>query len=452
MNASSVDRPDESKTVARFAAIEHDCEYYRLDGVEVIDTDDLPVIIRLGRSAVGSYMITKTEDLTPSEKVSASADGGRGVRLHPSIKILLLESDFDIDKDKGYKALRPDESVTLGRLHQQSVYRFNKFPETVSKNHALITHSADGKTITVEDLQSHNGTYITRRPISSGNDEAFVEASFSQKVAEAEPLVVHDARGSSVASEKHRERNEDSILIDTSNNMYAVFDGVGGYDGGDIASREARDCTSEMARDVEEFSSLKAADTYLRGILIDANKQILERAPGAATTAVLAKIHRINGALYASVAHAGDSRAYLLSDGVLKALTTDHTPFRQEGQTHEAMRQQEKLADAESFSRLSDIEMEMFKRRNIIGACLGLGHEFRADVKHFAVKTGDMVILTSDGVHDNLTSAEMQHLLNKKGGADFAKALTDASAERARQKNIHMRAKMDDITALVVNI
>ncbi len=268
---------------------------------------------------------------------------------------------------------------------------------------------------------------------------------------ETERSLIERAFGSSLTSERHPDRNEDSLLIDEKNNLFAVFDGVGGHDGGEVASGAAKDTASLMAEGVAEFSDLATAEEYLRQILITANEDVIYANPEAATTAVLAKIHQINGVTYVSVAHVGDSRAYLLSDGVLKALTTDHTPFRQPGFTLDAMNQQEKLADTDTISVLSPAEIAAFRQRNIIGACLGRGYEVKADIKHFAVKPGDSIILTSDGIHDNLTTKEiLAQLTESDGDLGPAYALTTAASERAKQ--LHMRSKMDDITAVVMNI
>jgi len=147
----------------------------------------------------------------------------------------------------------------------------------------------------------------------------------------------------------------------------------------------------------------------------------------------------------------GSATLLRVSNGMLKALTADHTAFREPGHTNTAMSEQEKLANTDGMSVLSEYEIEMFRQRNRIGACLGHDNTVLADIKHFAVKPGDAIILTTDGVHDNLTTNEMQSLLRTtKVGEDPAKALTSAASRRAKEQ--HFRSKMDDITAIVINI
>jgi protein phosphatase len=72
-------------------------------------------------------------------------------------------------------------------------------------------------------------------------------------------------------------------------------------------------------------------------------------------------------------------------------------------------------------------------------------------VRQYVVESGDLLILTSDGVHDNLTSEEIQGLLQGTSTEDCASILTRAANVRAKQQG-HARAKMDDITVVAVKI
>jgi protein phosphatase len=146
----------------------------------------------------------------------------------------------------------------------------------------------------------------------------------------------------------------------------------------------------------------------------------------------------------------GDSRAYLFRTGLLEVLTTDHTRSRYAIGTGEAALQQERLADTDSLDILSDEDIAAFRERNVIGASLGRSNEVCADVKHFDVERGDIIILTTDGIHDNLTTQEMQQVLVNARNANYAELLTHAAKERSRQP--HLRAKKDDMTAVVVSI
>jgi serine/threonine protein phosphatase PrpC len=267
---------------------------------------------------------------------------------------------------------------------------------------------------------------------------------------EFDPTQHRIAFSASIASELHTERNEDNFVVDRQHDVYGVFDGVGGYAGGELASQTAANVIHHHAADISSSESLDDTAAQLKEALFNANGNIMRVTREAATTAVIAKIHEVDGALYASIAHVGDSRAYILHDGVLRGLTTDHTPSRVTGHTVDAMARQERLAEVIDINVLSQNSMMAFRHRNIIGACLGRDYEVKSDVKHFIVESGDILILTSDGVHDNLTTQEMQALLLAVPNADYAQLLTEAAHERAREA--HIRAKMDDITAVAVKI
>jgi len=286
-------------------------------------------------------------------------------------------------------------------------------------------------------------------------------ASFHRKVfnddimdtllgSEFDSTPLRKASGVSISSEDHIDRNEDSYLIDQRHDVYGVFDGVGGHEGGQFASQTAMEVARRRSAEETGFGTLEDADIFLRFVLVEANATILRQNPEAATTAVLVKITDVDGIEYASIAHTGDSRAYIWREGVLTTLTTDHTPFRAPGHTQEAREQQDRLARVVDPSELSQESMKMFAQRNIIGACLGHDSTVKADIKHIAVQEGDVLIMTSDGVHDNLTPADMESILNATAGTNYAGALTYASYQRAREQGF--RSKKDDITAVVVLI
>ncbi len=260
-----------------------------------------------------------------------------------------------------------------------------------------------------------------------------------------------EAYVSSLASEDRPHNNQDSFLVDIKHRLFAVFDGVGGKMGGDIASQVARDLVASKAGEVTSFDELVPADEFLRQTLVAANEAVLELGlPQAGTTAVLAQIHRIDGMTYASVAHVGDSRAYILRGGLLTPFTTDHSWYRQTLGKKKAKQRQAALANMTSTAELSTDEVHDFNFQHVISSYLGLGSQLRIDVKHTFVKSGDVVVLTTDGIHDNLATSEMQKLLVNARGGDYATALTSAALERSRES--HARSKHDDMTAVAITI
>jgi serine/threonine protein phosphatase PrpC len=185
-------------------------------------------------------------------------------------------------------------------------------------------------------------------------------------------------------------------------------------------------------------------------MLVDANDAINAKSSEAATTAVVAKLHQVGDTLVASIAHVGDSRAYLAHGDALTPLTIDHTPYRG-SDDQESMTQQIRLANTESISTLEGREQWHFKNRNVVGATLGYDKAVTHDITHVTVRPGDKVVLTTDGVHDNLTDREIEKILNDNYVIDHANALTYMSVLRSKDL-AHGRRKRDDMTAIVIEI
>ena len=118
---------------------------------------------------------------------------------------------------------------------------------------------------------------------------------------------------------RQRSANEDALVL--SPPFFAVADGMGGARAGEVASSLAAGVFGE------ELDSGEAPETQLTRIAQEANRRIFELAAtdeshrGMGTTLTAAKVHDDE----VSLGHVGDSRAYLLRDGVLEQLTRDHS-------------------------------------------------------------------------------------------------------------------------------
>jgi len=288
----------------------------------------------------------------------------------------------------------------------------------------------------------------------------------------------------SVASDLHPERNEDALLTDQRRGLAGVFDGVGGSVAGEVAARLAARITrngwrrlhdhAETARATAQTSAGVAStgpDTgaALTEILLRAHQAIcaltLPDAPGderrdsgaesAATTAAVAVIHRIPGqrGQHVTCAWAGDSRVYLLrarghlarltyDDGLLTRLVLDGVVSE-----HDAWR----VDQAVSSQQLTDLGQSLFNRRNGITQSLGGPRAPDIHVSQVALRPGDRVLLCTDGIHDNLTDAELEMVLGRAPRTTVAKVLVACARARSHDDGtLCMRAKPDDMTAVVM--
>ena len=193
---------------------------------------------------------------------------------------------------------------------------------------------------------------------------------------------------------RQRTANEDSFFAGAP--IFAVADGMGGAQAGEVASRIAAESFQEADR------GDTAPEGYLRSIAEDANQRINDLAAtdesrsgmGTTFTAALVEGDEI------SLAHVGDSRAYLFRDGELRMLTSDHSLV-------EELRRQGKLTPEQA---------EDHPQRSIITRALGPEREVEVDTMTYKSKPGDVFLLCSDGlttmVKDDRIAAALAHSSN----------------------------------------
>jgi protein phosphatase len=199
--------------------------------------------------------------------------------------------------------------------------------------------------------------------------------------------------------------------------LLVIADGVGGAARGDIASSAAVDAIRKL--DVppgDDALSELAATIHLAH---DRLAEIVEAHPeldGTSTTVTAAVFdgHDLQ------VGHAGDSRGYLLRDGDLQRLTTDHSLVQS-------------LVDE---GRITEEEARVHPHRNLILKAVDGVHEPEPDLFSVPLQTGDRILLCSDGCSGVLEPAEMATLLADGPLDDAAAALVRASLEAGSSDNV----------------
>lgn len=254
--------------------------------------------------------------------------------------------------------------------------------------------------------------------------------------------------GRTIPSLKHPSHNEDAIGRSDDHGFALVLDGVGGVQNGLAASNAAARALSESLRNFPD-NNLRAARAAIDGALTFADFRVTREGQGGNTTATVVKMVIDDGQRHAVVGHVGDSRAYLFRDGRMTQITDDDTPLGEDPDAKRISKKLDEVATQRDLDRLPSDEAEYFHERHVITACLGQGN-IRPHSYDFPVKDGDKIVLTSDGVHDNLTFSEMERIL-RQGSSDPANALTQNAYARSRE-GISIRAKKDDISAVVVDV
>lgn len=202
---------------------------------------------------------------------------------------------------------------------------------------------------------------------------------------------------------RRRANNEDALLMLPEAGVFCVADGIGGGEGGEIASHN----TVEGIRREFEDRHPHTDNIYDRSQLVvhalnRASKWIYEHGPGGdgkgAGTTVVTMIFGHSPPQRAMVLHAGDSRAYMYRDQVLEPMTTDHS-----------------LAAAAGFADESDVPVIF---QGVITRAVGIYPRVQVELTPIAIQEDDLFLLCSDGLTRMLSDAEIQKILRKhaKGG------------------------------------
>jgi serine/threonine protein phosphatase PrpC len=213
---------------------------------------------------------------------------------------------------------------------------------------------------------------------------------------------------------KKRRRNEDAYVVEPP--LFAIADGMGGAQAGELASSLAAGAVRE------DEAAAGSGERRVAELIQEANRRVYERssqdaaASGMGTTMTVAFVGDANVAF----GHVGDSRAYLIRDGKLEQLTEDHSL----------------VAELVRSGKLSPEEAETHPQRSVITRALGTDPD--VDVDTFSIETapGDLFMLCSDGLtsmveddvilqtieksRDNLQTAAkaLIRAANKGGGED----------------------------------
>jgi len=231
---------------------------------------------------------------------------------------------------------------------------------------------------------------------------------------------------------RKRQRNEDSYVSNDEVGLYVVADGMGGHTHGDVASRIA-------VETIDEFVQLTSGDadiTWPHGIdvglslnanrlktsILFANQRLLDHArkevecEGMATTVVAVLVE---GGV-AEIAHVGDSRAYLIRDGKMQLLTSDHSWVNEQVQS----------------GVIDQKQARNHPLRNVVTRALGGKPELEVDIQALELASDDRLLLCSDGLTTMLEDSEILGIVLDGGGSvGQADPLVDAANRNGGEDN-----------------
>lgn len=215
-----------------------------------------------------------------------------------------------------------------------------------------------------------------------------------------------------------RKENEDAFCIEKDLGLLAIADGMGGHASGEVASKMAIEILRESFKKGGEplperlSSGVKLAN---RAIYEAAQSQSQLNGMGTTLTALQLEGNRL------SIAHVGDSRAYLIRGGVIEQMTDDHTIVSE--QVARGMITREDAARSDM--------------RNILSKALGIAPEVDVDIEGLTVSEGDQLVLCSDGLSELISDDEiLSEVQSSKRPEIVCDELVDLAIQRGGEDNI----------------
>lgn len=204
-----------------------------------------------------------------------------------------------------------------------------------------------------------------------------------------------------------RDNNEDSLYPRSSGRtdgrlLVAVADGMGGHVGGEIASELAIEAAS-ASKDATPQERIEAANRLIMETVLE--KPALA---GMGTTLTLAELEPVGRV---TLGHVGDSRAYMLRDGELRQVTTDHSV----------------IAQYLESGQITEEEAKVHPQRGMLTRALGLGNDVEVDVSRERLLLGDRFMICSDGLNNMVDDARIQELLSEGTAEEAVWALVEAA-------------------------
>ncbi|WP_251197631.1 Stp1/IreP family PP2C-type Ser/Thr phosphatase [Anaerotardibacter muris] len=218
-----------------------------------------------------------------------------------------------------------------------------------------------------------------------------------------------------------RDHNEDSLVVAPP--LFAVADGMGGHEAGEVASEITVNTLAELAPDHLDAEGLTAAVEAANYNVMKAPRQGIGRdGMGTTLTAAMLEGERL------LIAQVGDSRAYLLHGGNLQQITRDHSL----------------MADLIEAGQITPEEAKVHPNRSVITRAIGSDIHMRPDIYELNVSAGDRLLLCSDGLSTMVSDHAIQAIMRRQEDPQMcADELVNAALENGG---------VDNATVIVVDV
>lgn len=226
-----------------------------------------------------------------------------------------------------------------------------------------------------------------------------------------------------------RADNEDSLMARPADGLWAVADGMGGHSRGEWASAAI---TEALAR-ADLPAAFDAAVEATARTIHAANLQIWNEAQGRGESMGSTAVALMLRASRFAVFWVGDSRCYLLREGALYQLTTDHS----------------QVQDMVAAGRLTPEEAEDHPMSHVLSRAVGVGPEIELDVVSDEAMAGDVFLLCSDGLTRTIPDAELATILASGRPSTTVERLVQLCLDRGAPDNVSVSVIACDAATLL---
>ena len=194
---------------------------------------------------------------------------------------------------------------------------------------------------------------------------------------------------------RKRKSNQDSICLDHAHHFFAVADGMGGHNGGDIASQLSVKVMPEFFKN----NSGLEPQTLMKNMIQEVNASIMKKAEenpelhGMGTT--------VSAVLFAGpqlvIGNVGDSRVYMINNHHIYQMTRDHS-FVQEKLNMGIYTREEAVKDPQ---------------KNVLVRSVGFEPDVQVDVFQYRICKNDIFLICSDGLHGKVSDGDILHIVQR---------------------------------------
>ena len=230
---------------------------------------------------------------------------------------------------------------------------------------------------------------------------------------------------------RRRTTNEDAVFLDDDLGLYVVADGMGGHQAGEVASRLVVETIRDAMKEFLTVDSLETLEGYdgkfspnankLRASIFRANRVVNQLSSQEGVYQRMGST--VSAAWFTDetliVANVGDSPIWLVHNGSMELLSMPHT----------VMAEQAKLLPGQDTGLAPGF-------RHLLTRAMGIEASVTADVSELPCFEGDILVMASDGLSNQVTTNEILDLVSRERPAEACRSLTDLANERGGEDNI----------------